>query len=57
MEHSRPALFPKSVSASSFAFEETNSAAGQFVRCMFTRRRMEFILVQENELQVKLDGK
>ncbi|WP_287947430.1 cupin domain-containing protein [Aquamicrobium sp.] len=48
--------FPKSVGASSFAFE-TNSEAGQFVPVHIHPTQDEFILVQEGELQVKLDGK
>ena len=48
--------FPKAVCASSFAFE-TNSAPGQFVPVHVHPTQEEFILVQEGELDLKLDGK
>ncbi len=48
--------FPKAVSEDSFAFE-TNSAPGQFVPVHIHPTRDEFILVQEGELDLKLDGK
>ncbi len=48
--------FPKAVCASSFAFE-TNSAPGQFVPVHVHPTQDEFILVQEGELDLKLDGK
>jgi oxalate decarboxylase/phosphoglucose isomerase-like protein (cupin superfamily) len=48
--------FPKSVCASSFSFE-TNSAPGQFVPVHIHPNQDEFILVQEGELDLKLDGK
>ncbi|TWI35825.1 cupin domain-containing protein [Paracoccus sulfuroxidans] len=47
--------FPKSDCASSFSFE-TNSEAGQFVPVHIHPTQDEFILVQEGELHVKLDG-
>lgn len=47
--------FPKSDCASSFSFE-TNSDAGQFVPVHVHPTQDEFILVQEGELHVKLDG-
>ena len=47
--------FPKAVCASSFAFE-TNSAPGQFVPVHVHPTQDEFILVQEGELELKLDG-
>ena len=47
--------FPKSDCASSFSFE-TNSEAGQFVPVHVHPTQDEFILVQEGELHVKLDG-
>ena len=55
MEHSGPALFPQGRLRSSFAFE-TNSAPGQFVPVHVHPTQDEFILVQEGELHVKLDG-
>lgn len=48
--------FPKAVCESSFAFE-TNSAPGQFVPVHVHPNQEEFILVQEGELDLKLDGK
>ena len=48
--------FPKAVCGSSFAFE-TNSAPGQFVPVHVHPNQEEFILVQEGELDLKLDGK
>jgi len=48
--------FPKAVSEDSFAFE-TNSAPGQFVPVHIHPTQDEFILVQEGELDLKLDGK
>lgn len=47
--------FPKSTCESSFSFE-TNSEAGQFVPVHVHPLQDEFILVQEGELHVKLDG-
>ena len=47
--------FPKSDCDSSFSFE-TNSAPGQFVPVHIHPHQDEFILVQEGELHVKLDG-
>ncbi len=48
--------FPKAVSEDTFAFE-TNSAPGQFVPVHIHPTQDEFILVQEGELDLKLDGK
>ena len=48
--------FPKAVCESSFAFE-TNSQPGQFVPVHVHPTQDEFILVQEGELDLKLDGK
>ena len=48
--------FPKAACESSFAFE-TNSAPGQFVPVHVHPNQDEFILVQEGELDLKLDGK
>jgi uncharacterized cupin superfamily protein len=47
--------FPKALCASTFAFE-TNSAPGQFVPVHIHPHQDEFILVQEGELALKLDG-
>ena len=47
--------FPKAVCESSFAFE-TNSAPGQFVPVHIHPDQDEFILVQEGQLELKLDG-
>jgi quercetin dioxygenase-like cupin family protein len=47
--------FPKASCASSFAFE-TNSDPGQFVPVHVHPTQEEFILVQEGELSLKLDG-
>jgi quercetin dioxygenase-like cupin family protein len=47
--------FPKVVCESAFAFE-TNSAPGQFVPVHVHPTQDEFILVQEGELDLKLDG-
>lgn len=47
--------FPKAVCDSTFAFE-TNSAPGQFVPVHVHPTQDEFILVQEGELDLKLDG-
>lgn len=47
--------FPKSDCDSSFSFE-TNSEPGQFVPVHIHPHQDEFILVQEGELHVKLDG-
>ena len=47
--------FPKAVCNSTFAFE-TNSEPGQFVPVHIHPRQDEFILVQEGELDLKLDG-
>ncbi|MGE0283525.1 MAG: cupin domain-containing protein [Rhizobiaceae bacterium] len=48
--------FPKAACDSTFAFE-TNSAPGQFVPVHIHPTQDEFILVQEGELDLKLDGK
>ena len=48
--------FPKATCASSFAFE-TNSDPGQFVPVHIHPMQEEFILVQEGQLELKLDGK
>ena len=47
--------FPKATCASTFAFE-TNSAPGQFVPVHVHPHQDEFILVQEGQLELKLDG-
>lgn len=47
--------FPKAVCDSTFAFE-TNSEPGQFVPVHIHPTQDEFILVQEGELDLKLDG-
>jgi quercetin dioxygenase-like cupin family protein len=47
--------FPKADCEATFAFE-TNSEAGQFVPVHVHPTQDEFILVQEGELHVKLDG-
>ena len=47
--------FPKAVCESSFAFE-TNAAPGQFVPVHIHPTQDEFILMQEGELDLKLDG-
>lgn len=47
--------FPKADCGSTFAFE-TNSEPGQFVPVHIHPTQDEFILVQEGELHVKLDG-
>lgn len=47
--------FPKAVCDDTFAFE-TNSAPGQFVPVHIHPNQDEFILVQEGELDLKLDG-
>ncbi|MCF3973826.1 cupin domain-containing protein [Paracoccus salsus] len=47
--------FPKADCDAAFAFE-TNSEPGQFVPVHVHPGQDEFILVQEGELQVKLDG-
>jgi quercetin dioxygenase-like cupin family protein len=47
--------FPKAHCASTFAFE-TNSAPGQFVPVHVHPTQDEFILVQEGQLELKLDG-
>lgn len=47
--------FPKADCGDAFAFE-TNSDPGQFVPVHIHPTQDEFILVQEGELQVKLDG-
>ncbi|MBD0415577.1 cupin domain-containing protein [Oryzicola mucosus] len=46
---------PKAVSEASFAFE-TNSEPGQFVPVHIHPTQDEYILVQEGELDLKLDG-
>lgn len=48
--------FPKAVCESTFAFE-TNSDPGQFVPVHIHPNQEEFILVQEGQLDLKLDGK
>lgn len=48
--------FPKAECDSSFAFE-TNSDPGQFVPVHIHPTQDEFILVQEGQLELKLDGK
>ena len=47
--------FPKASCAASFAFE-TNSDPGQFVPVHVHPHQDEFILVQEGQLELKLDG-
>ena len=47
--------FPKAVCDSTFAFE-TNSQPGEFVPVHIHPTQDEFILVQEGELDLKLDG-
>ncbi|HWK67373.1 MAG TPA: cupin domain-containing protein [Rhizobiaceae bacterium] len=47
--------FPKAVCEATFAFE-TNSEPGQFVPVHIHPTQDEFILVQEGELDLKLDG-
>lgn len=47
--------FPKASGESTFAFE-TNSAPGQFVPVHIHPTQDEFILIQEGELDLKLDG-
>lgn len=47
--------FPKASCDASFAFE-TNSEAGQFVPVHVHPTQDEFILVQEGQLELKLDG-
>ena len=47
--------FPKSDCASSFSFE-ANSDPGQFVPVHIHPTQDEFILVQEGQLELKLDG-
>lgn len=47
--------FPKSVCEDSFSFE-TNSAPGQYVPVHIHPTQDEFILVQEGQLELKLDG-
>ncbi|WP_407048527.1 cupin domain-containing protein [Methyloraptor flagellatus] len=47
--------FPKATCDSTFAFE-TNSDPGQFVPVHIHPTQDEFILVQEGELDLKLDG-
>lgn len=47
--------YPKAVCEATFAFE-TNSAPGQFVPVHIHPTQDEFILVQEGELDLKLDG-
>ena len=47
--------FPKALCDSAFAFE-TNSDPGQFVPVHIHPAQDEFILVQEGELSLKLDG-
>ena len=48
--------FPKAVCDSAFAFE-TNSEPGQFVPVHVHPTQDEFILVQEGQLELKLDGR
>jgi len=47
--------YPKAVGETTFAFE-TNSEPGQFVPVHIHPTQDEFILVQEGELDLKLDG-
>jgi quercetin dioxygenase-like cupin family protein len=47
--------YPKAVCESTFAFE-TNSEPGQFVPVHIHPTQDEFILVQEGQLDLKLDG-
>ena len=47
--------FPKASCEASFAFE-TNADPGQFVPVHVHPRQDEFILVQEGQLELKLDG-
>ena len=47
--------FPKASCNATFAFE-TNSAPGQFVPVHIHPNQDEFILVQEGQLELKLDG-
>lgn len=47
--------YPKAVCESTFAFE-TNAEPGQFVPVHIHPTQDEFILVQEGELDLKLDG-
>ncbi|MEM1274140.1 MAG: cupin domain-containing protein [Pseudomonadota bacterium] len=47
--------YPKAWCESTFAFE-TNSAPGEFVPVHVHPKQDEFILVQEGELDLKLDG-
>ncbi len=47
--------YPKAICDSTFAFE-TNSAPGDFVPVHIHPTQDEFILVQEGELDLKLDG-
>lgn len=47
--------YPKALSETAFAFE-TNSDPGQFVPVHVHPTQDEFILVQEGELDLKLDG-
>lgn len=47
--------YPKAVCESTFAFE-TNSMPGEFVPVHIHPTQDEFILVQEGELDLKLDG-
>ena len=48
--------FPKASCEAAFAFE-ANSEAGQFVPVHIHPTQDEFILVQEGQLELKLDGK
>lgn len=50
------AYFPKASCDTTFAFE-TNSEPGQFVPVHVHPTQDEFILVQEGQLELKLDGK
>ena len=52
---SAKSTIPKASCETSFAFE-TNSAPGQFVPVHIHPNQDEFILVQEGELDLKLDG-
>lgn len=49
------AYFPKAICETTFAFE-TNSNPGDFVPVHIHATQDEFILVQEGELDLKLDG-
>ncbi len=48
--------FPKSDCASSFSFEANSASRGSSCPSTSTRTQDEFILVQEGQLELKLDG-